>query len=298
MVYLLFAVSLGVNLIGSGIQNVFSKRRARGMADHLAYTVISYSVAIIALLFFAKNWGALSGYTVILGIAYGAVTVISSLAYNVALSVGPLSYTVLINASSLIIPAFSGALFWGESFSALQIVGVGLMIFSFYLGMGWSSGGKKISRKWIVLAFVSFLCNGAVGVMQKMHQSSPQKDELNEFLVIAFAVSLLVLMVSLLIVRLRGKKVVAFSAPAFKPVAMAASSGGIMAFINQSALYLSGVLPAIFFFPAYNGFRIFLTAIMDRFVFKERLTKRQVVGIGVGLVAILLLSGVGDLLYR
>ena len=58
----------------------------------------------------------------------------------------------------------------------------------------------------------------------------------------------------------------------------------IMNYIN---LKLSGVLPSQLFFPLINGSSIVLSSIMSVIIFKEKLSKRQTIGLIGGIVSLI-----------
>ncbi len=89
--------------------------------------------------------------------------------------------------SSMIIPTMSG-IFFGEKFSIWKFCVVIILIAFIYLSLD-KSGEGKISRKWLMYCLLAFLCQGALGVLQKIHQSSAHKSEISGFLFAAFICS-------------------------------------------------------------------------------------------------------------
>ena len=73
---------------------------------------------------------------------------------------------------------------------------------------------------------------------------------------------------------------------------MAVVSGIFIALANQINLYLSGVMSSAIFFPVVNGGGLILTTIVAIAFFKEKLSKKQWVGLIIGVIAILLLCNV------
>ena len=55
-------------------------------------------------------------------------------------------------------------------------------------------------------------------------------------------------------------------------------------------LYLSGVLPSAVFFPAVNGGPLVLASLTAFIFFKERLSKKQWIGLLIGTAAVFLLT--------
>ena len=65
---------------------------------------------------------------------------------------------------------------------------------------------------------------------------------------------------------------------------------GVMSAINHRLnLYLSGVMPSAVFFPIVNGGGLVLTTLSAVLLFKERLGKRQWLGVALGVLSVLCL---------
>lgn len=295
MPYFLLALAIGIALLNSGFQNRFCKSRLKGFADVLVFNLLACLGAVAVLLMLSRGVRAPSLYTVLLGIAFGAVTGISQVGTIAALSQGPMSFTVLINSCSLLLPTFSGALFWGEPVGALQYAGVGALVLSLVLVLN-PQKDKQITSKWIVFSTISFLGNGVVGIMQKIHQTSAYKAELNEFLIIAFTTSALIMLTVLAVNIRKGRRPQAYLPLNPRPILLAMTSGMCSGVLNNVNLYLSGVLPTVVFFPLFNGGVILLSALSARFIFREKMAARQAAGLVLATLSLCLVGNVGRLL--
>ena len=67
---------------------------------------------------------------------------------------------------------------------------------------------------------------------------------------------------------------------------MAAVCGVCIFGMNFLNLRLSGLLPSQLFFPVVNGSAIVLSSLFSVLLFKERLTKKQIVGLLGGLLCL------------
>lgn len=294
----LLAISIAIGLAGTLLRADFSKRRATDIRSYYKFTgIVSILSAIGIWLLDGPEHGfglpQLSTYSLLLGILFGLVTMIQSLVNIAALNVGPLAYTTVIISLATIIPALSGVIFWKESLSVLQIIGMVLMVgcFIFSVDNKKGEGKKPATVKWLIFCAIAFLCTGTIGVMQKIHQSSAYKDELCGFLIAAFLTSALVCAVLYL---LPSKKTAAEEKPAVRTgsgiyllycVIIGISTAGI----NLFNLYLSGAMPAAVFFPIVNGGSLVLVTIASLILFRERLTPRQWLGMIMGTASVLLL---------
>ena len=287
---ILLTVSLVAALGGSIFKKLYTNRDSR-LSGSFAYTAVGCLVAA-AVLFAWGGFGKASLFTVLLGVLFGAVTALQGVTNMAALQVGPLSYTTVIISFSTLISALSGVLFFGESIGLWQIIGIVLMLASFALANGGENGGKRANLRWLLLCVVAFLATGAIGVMQKVHQSSAFKEELNAFLVIAFGVSAFLSGVVALLLRKkesgseenrndRGGMMLLFL--------LMLISGVCVAVNNKLNLYLSGVIDSVIFFPVVNGGGLVLTTLASLLIFKERLRTKQWIGILLGIASVLCL---------
>ena len=287
---ILLIASLVAALGGSIFKKLYTNRDSR-LSGSFAYTAVGCLVAA-AVLFAWGGFGKASLFTVLLGVLFGAVTALQGVTNMAALQVGPLSYTTVIISFSTLISALSGVLFFGESIGLWQIIGMVLMLASFALANGGENGGKRANLRWLLLCVVAFLATGAIGVMQKIHQSSAFKEELNAFLVIAFGVSASLSGVVALLLRKkesgseenrndRGGMMLLFLLMLVSGVCVAAN--------NKLNLYLSGVIDSVIFFPVVNGGGLVLTTLASLIIFKERLRTKQWIGILLGIASVLCL---------
>ena len=287
---ILLTVSLVAALGGSIFKKLYTNRDSR-LSGSFAYTAVGCLVAA-AVLFAWGGFGKASLFTVLLGVLFGAVTALQGVTNMAALQVGPLSYTSVIISFSTLISALSGVLFFKESIGLWQIIGMALMLASFALANGGENGGKRANLRWLLLCVVAFLATGAIGVMQKVHQSSAFKEELNAFLVIAFAVSALFSGVVALL--LRKKEIVTEGKRNDRGgmmllIFLMLVSGVCVAVNNKLNLYLSGVIDSVIFFPVVNGGGLVLTTLASLLIFKERLRGKQWIGILLGIASVLCL---------
>ena len=150
---------------------------------------------------------------------------------------------------------------------------------------------KKSSIIWIVCAMVAFICTGFIGVMQKIHQTSIYKDELDIFLIIAFVISFVYSCVSYMIIRNKQKKSQETYGKDFGVVLLVIMviSGICVAVNNKVNLDLSGKIPSVIFFPVVNGGGLILSTLASVIIFREKLSCKKWAGIFVGLLAVVLL---------
>lgn len=291
MEYLLLAGSMLAGLAGSVITKFLEMRFEQKDLMYHVYNAIMSAVCVVVFLL-TGGLPSISLFTVLLGIAFGVVTALQRVFSLKAISIGPFSYTTVIGSLSMIIPALSGAIIWNEELPPIRLLGVALMVVCIICSVDFSKKGEKASGRWLLYTMLSFFCSGAIGVMQKWHQSSDCKDELNAFLIVAFAISFVFSLVRAAMIRKQT------AAPAPKlwkhdltvaVLLLTALSGVFVAVCNKVNLYLSGVIDSAVFFPVVNGGGLALALLASIIVFKERLSAKKWFGIAVGTVAVLVL---------
>ena len=284
---LLLVISMLSALFATIITKLQTNDFGSSFSVTLLYNAVSGFISVIVFLI----WGdgiKFSTFTVLLGLAFGLITALQTISRLKAVALGPMSLTQLFLSSSMLIPALSGVLFFSESISVLQIVGIVLTLFSFALAVDNKIEEKKASLLWITFCAIIFLSTGAIGVLQKVHQASSYKLELGGFLITAFLTSSVVSFVGTLALtknlkaNLKGKSVV-------KIILLSVLFGVFVAVNNKLNLFLSGKLDSALFFPLVNGGGLVLTTLSAIIVFREKLSVKKWTGFFVGLVAVLLL---------
>ena len=124
-------------------------------------------------------------------------------------------------------------------------------------------------------------------LMQSLHQSSEYRGELIPFLQIAFALCALFNLAGQLLVRKTDIKPFPLRS---RISVMAVGSGAAMGAVNLINLYLSGVMDKHIFFPIVNGGLIFLTTVAAVVFFKERLTRKQWIGLVLGIAMLAVIA--------
>lgn len=287
--YLIFAASV---LAATGVAvggNFAGKRLFPAPSDVYRLNVMTNGLGFVLFAILAIGH-PLSLFSIWFGVVFGALILLSGI-FNVrAYASGPLHITMLLSTSSMLIPALSGCLFFGEPFSlpkllfALAPIG---FIFLF-LAPGKKDAGeeKKESRvtgKWLLYVFLNFTASGSLGVLQKVQQTSAYREESNGFLMVAFLFAFLFA----LCMRLRTVPTVPLGRKHF----LCGLVIGLSLFVAHAAnLYLSGAFPSQLVFPVVNGLPLIFTTLIAVVFFHEPLNRRQCVGLLGGILSILCIT--------
>lgn len=304
----LLAITMAANLVCCVTLNYITKEFENGSVARHIFNILTSIVAAITL-FTVSGTLTASRFTIILAMIFGLTTAIQRVAHLQALEMGPFSYTSVIVSLSMLIPTLSGAVIWGEHIYMIQIVGILLMIGCLILSVDFSGEQKKSSLKWLMFCGLAFLGTGAIGIMQKWHQSTIYKEELNQFLVIAFITSAIFSGCCVIFekYRTRTQSLPAASHPekaaslhpaadsdkkkllSTAPVLLMIFCGICIAINNILNLYLSGAMDSAVFFPIVNGGGLILTTLSALILFREKLSAKRWIGIILGIIAVILL---------
>lgn len=132
--------------------------------------------------------------------------------------------------------------------------------------------------------------------MQKVHQSSGYRGELNAFLIIAFVASAVLCALFAYLLKRRESRLADAKEKGNKRKMQAwfllgimIASGVSVAVNNKFNLYLSGVMDSAVFFPIVNGGGLVLATLAAVLLFKEKLSKKQWVGVVFGIASVVFL---------
>ena len=171
----LLAVSLLSTLVYTCSLNSYSKGYAAAPASFQFYNLCASLVSALVLLATGGWTGGTSPYTLLLGTVFGTVTALSAVFNLKALHIGPMSYTTVLVTSSMLVPTLAGRIGWGEQVSFLQYTGIVLMLISIALSTDKHKGNNTVSARWLAYCMAAFAMTGMIGVLQKIHQTSPYR---------------------------------------------------------------------------------------------------------------------------
>ncbi len=215
-----------------------------------------------------------------------------------ALACGSMSLTMLILSYSLLMPTFYGILFLDESVGWTFAVGVALLAVCLFL-INYQKREKtkdesadpdkkpagRITLKWLIFAWLSFLGNGICSTVQKAATVNLGGRYKNEFMIVA----MLMIAVGFGIagvIRERGV-VKDFMRRGWYFGALCGLLNGI---VNLAVIILATRMPASIQYPLISAGNILFSLLFSVIFFKERITLRQYLGIAVGVASIVFLN--------
>ena len=271
-------------------KNMFTKSVSQSTLGTWFYVLFQSIACAVLIPILSGGFGTFSVYSMLTGILFGAVCCGQVITLLKALPLGPFSYSMVIVSLATLIPTLSGP-FFGETITLSQGFGIVLMVLCVVFSTDKKKeDDRKANAKWLVWCLVSTVLNGMIGVLQKVHQASPHKDELPVFLVSSFVFSAVLCAVMVAVEHKRSpeKEPVPFNG---KGVLIPLLGGITLAFPHAINLHLAGIMPAAVMFPLVNICPLMLTTLIAATVFRERLSVRRWIGFAIGVVSTLFVSG-------
>lgn len=220
-------------------------------------------------------------YSVLFAVSYSVAVVLGVL----AISTGPLSLTSLLTSFSLLVPTFYGILVLDEPVSPNLFLGLGLLAAALVLINIEKKGEKKITLKWIFYVVLAFIGNGMCSTVQKVQQIACEGRYKSEFMIVALIISIVAL--SILAQITEKKQIVDHLKKGAVLYTVCGLANGV---VNFLVIFLATRMAASVMFPVISAGGIVLTFLISLFVYKEKLSKWQILGSVLGLVSVIFLN--------
>lgn len=272
--------------LGAG-RSVFSKKMSSGSTDskrfYINQCILFLSAAIAIFLFNLSALGKITLTTLIYGVCFGIATFLAQWCYTAALNKGPTSICAMVYSFGFIFPTISGAVFWNESFGITSVIGLLIAVSAIITSAFSCRSDVKFGVSFIVPNLIAMFSSGALGIMQKMHQSSADKENLQGFLIIAF---LLAALITSGFATFQNKD----NKTESKINIYSILAGGCFGMVSMLNTLLAGRIPSAVVFPTLNIGVMMMCLLAGIFVFKEKPTKTQIIAFGLGILSIIILS--------
>lgn len=202
-----------------------------------------------------------------------------------AIREGSLSLTALIGSYSLMVPTLYGLLFLNESISLCFILGIILLLISLFL-VNNKKGDNKISLKWVIYVALCFLGTGFCSTIQTAQQRRFNGSYKSEFMII----TLVLLSIFFLVLSLNQEKgEIKFCLKrAVIPTVFTGIATGLINLLTM--VLVSRGMAASIMFPVISGGTIIITTLVSIFVYKEKLTLNQYIGLVLGTISVVLMN--------
>lgn len=264
------------------IQGKMSKNLIHNNADAIFFNT---GVFLISALVFGYQIIGCSPEVWIYGAIIAVLTVAYQVFYTKALHSGCVSLTVLMINLSLIIPTLFSWLYYKERLTILGLIGIVLTIVSFFVSTE-TKGEKGFNKKWLIYSLIATLSTALMNIVIKIFNKSVFNGEKGAFISISYLIAFCICIILLLIFRSKGtKKTIKVN---FKYVLGIVAIGVVLAlhtFTNNKGVEL---INGTIYYAIANGGTILLSTISGVVLFKDKLSVRQLIGVIIGIVAVIL----------
>ena len=276
---------LTITLITLSSQNILIKQYNRNVQKTNAILYSAF-VALYALLFFCIYPGSggnfkreILPYSIGFAIAYGSATI----AMNLAIATGSLAISTLVSSYALLIPTLYGIIFLKESLKVTSYIGIVLLFLSLHF-INMKKEASIFSVKWLIYLLIMFVGNGMCSTIQKMQQIRFGGAYKKEFMIVALGCTFILLVFML---RIQKAEIKGCVKDCFKYAMPAGIANGAT---NLLVMTLTGMLPNALLFPSISAGGILIMFLISFFVYKENMTKKQLIGYSVGIVSVILIN--------
>lgn len=278
---LLILVSI---IVGSSIQQVFKKAyNNRGGSSIYIFCALTVAAATV---FFAATADYPLSFTwdfVPFSIGFAAGYLCATIFTMLAIKEGSLSLTSLAISFSLLIPTVVGIVLYDEPLTAWFFIGLGLLLASLVL-INTKGGEIKITFKWIIFVLLAFIGNGSCSAVQNGYAKSYSTGS-SEFMIIALSLVFVSLMI-LSLIKERDNIIPTLKRHWYLALLCGAANGATNLFV----ILLSPHMAASIMYPLVSAGGIVLTSLVSIFLYRERLSMLQYIGMVLGIGAIVFLN--------
>lgn len=250
--------------------------------------VFTAIISVFSMVFFIltdKDGLVFNKDVVLYGIIAGIFFCLASFTTYVALGCGSYVMTRLIMSYGILITIAQGFIL-GEAVTFMKCTGIAIILFSLYFVKNDDEKSSiKITKKWLVNISLTVIGAGVYGIIQR-HQQIIFADALtNEFMIVSLSVSAVILLVTGLI---RDGRELGY---VLKNGGLYAIGGGLSnGLTNMLTLIVYTMVPLSYSAPVKTGISIIYSFIVSKLIFKEQFTKKQIFGVTLGMIALILLN--------
>ena len=257
--------------------------------------LFSFISGLFTLLFFVVALIVQNGFNIVIdsttlfyGLAVGVFFCTSALTSLMALITGDLSLTGLFISFSLIIPTLYGIIL-GDQVGLTFFIGIALFLICLvFVNVKFGKKDKKpISVKWVVFVTIATISNGVSSTIQTAHQKITGGKFGSELMIVALILACIVYLIFCLATeknKIKDAKNDALKFGCLVGVLTGLTNLLVMMFTGQN------LMPVAIFFPALSGTTLLMTFLIGFFLYKEKYTLLQYVGILCGLASVILLN--------
>ncbi len=283
MVWILIIISVCTSLTEGLVIKKYNMHHAKGGF------ILTALISLFSMMFFLLTDGngfsapmEMYPYAIVSAILYSAASFLTF----VALGCGSFAMSMLILSYSLVFSIGYGLFFLKEETTIYTYIGLLIILVSLYLVREKNDDAEKVfSMKWLICISLSAIGSGMFGVISRMQQFHFENKCNNEFMVVSLALSVIILFVLGVIKDRKDIKTILKNGSLYA-ICAGVSNGAT----NMLSMVINSLIAVSLAAPMSAGVKIILSFLLSKYFFKENFLKRQVIGVGLGAVALVFLN--------
>lgn len=279
-----FAVIPALASLKAILQGYLSKGKQKELPDLMqmnGWMFLCLSLVLLPIYF--RGFPSASVY--LPAFLYALLCVAFQMVYAMAFHVGPVGLTTVFSCFSLVIPMLVGLMFYQETVSAWNLAG--LLLLAFPLILLPKRDGKAASKRWFFFAILTLLTSGLANASVMILSRSAFSDYDKQMFVLISDVFCIPVCFGLAAILRRGRT---FERPTLSFFCKVVPMGVALGFHTLLTSAALRQIPSVVYYPIVNILTITLAVASDYVLYREKLTKRQVIGLIFGAACIVLLN--------
>lgn len=279
---------LCISVLAASFNSVLLNKAQIGKNEIFNFNLLLSLVWCIILFILNNGTIHIDSWILFWGIIYGITQAVFVLFKTAAMGSGPVSITTLIGNCSLFITVFISLIIWNESITVFDIIGLVLLLAAIFL-CTYKKTDASYASAWKYYVLIFFVFAALVGIVFKAFGKSDKSMYCNDMMLVSAAVMLICYSASCMFTG--GFKLKSYNKnQKVRFLIYAILCGGMSLLYNRLNVVLAGSIPAVIFFPAFNGGVVLLSSILSICICRERLAIRQAIGILTGIISLTLIG--------
>ena len=279
MNYIMLVLAALLLAFDFSINKLYQRRAGTGLLAGLGFNALLGLFS--AVIFFAASGFEISFsvYSLIMAAFFSLLV----MAYNIIgfriMKNGSIAiYTLFLMTGGMLVPYVWGIAFLDEGFVLLRMVGIIIIVFAVVLS---NIGRTKINMLQIAMCISVFVLNGFTSVTSKLHQieATYEAVETIDFVVLTGVCKFIISGIAYIIVKACGNSEKGNGKIGFGGYLLIASSAVISGVSFFLQLLGAVNLPATVLYPILTGGTMILSALAGVVLFRDKLTKNNVIGL-------------------
>lgn len=257
-----------------------------GRKTQFTYNVLKFFIGSVVLLpfFFTDSTERFGLGAILAGCMCGVFYAVSKTVILTGYARTSVAFMTLCHSAGMLVPCLIGHFLWNEKLGVLAFLGILLTVLSAVFLKGNGKGKGTFDLRGILCGVLVFLTSGGVMVAQKLMGLYFVGESVSSYNLYSFLLAFLLLSPFALNERKKEKG-------SLKKTALCAMGSAVsLCVISLVMTSLAGAVPSVILFPIFNGSGIILVSLGSTLVFGEKLTRKNLVGLFLGVLGLCLVN--------